>query len=161
MDETIVKSVYKIYFDEKNPDYKKSGLINLAQSLADSIRKIGVDFVQLVFCEHEECATAFHIDIGLSKERYRLVIEVSKLGKWAKAYWKKDLFFGTSYRDDFPNNAHRRLLVDVTKILQSHGIQLLSNEELAQEVDGIPDPFNPDDNAQLGDLLFYFDGRHS
>lgn len=161
MNNSIVKSVYKIYSGGKKDIYEENGLINLAQSLKNSIRTIGVDSVNLVLCEHEECATAFHIDIRLPKEQYSLVIEVSRFGKWAKAYWKKDGFIGTSYRDDSPNNSYKLLLKNVNEVLQSYDIKLLSNEELTQYIPGIPDPLNPEDNAKLGDLIFYFDGRHS
>ena len=161
MDKTIVESIRKIYSNKKNPAYEKDGLIKLAHLLRDSIRNIGVDSIKLVFCEHEECATAFHIDIRLPNDKYTFVVEVSKLGKWAKVYWKKTGLIGTTYKDGFPNEAHQSLLSDISDVLQSHDIELLSHEELDQEVPGMPDIFNPDDNAQVGDLLFYFDGRHS
>lgn len=161
MDKTISESIRKIYFDKKNPTYEKSELVRLANLLRDSIRKFKVDSIKIVLCEDEECATAFHIDIKLPNDKYTFVIEVSKLGKWAKVYWKKTGFVGTTYQDDVPNDAHQRLLSDVSDVLPSYGIKLLSHEELTQEAPGVPDIFNLDDNARVGDLLFYFDGRHS
>jgi hypothetical protein len=109
----------------------------------------------------ESWATVGSILIYQSQDKYTFVIEVSKLGKWAKVYWKKTGFVGTTYQDNVPNDAHQRLLSDVSDLLQSYGIKLLSHEELTQEVPDVPDIFNLDDNARVGDLLFYFDGRHS
>ncbi|MEK6410397.1 MAG: hypothetical protein AABN34_26035 [Acidobacteriota bacterium] len=107
-------------------------------------------------CPDEGCRTAFwlEIEVGLS---YLLIIEVSKLGEYARVYWKRKTMLSSKYSSVIPPTDHSTYSIHlkaIEGILSQCGVILLGSDELNEEVPFEVDEYNPDDNATVGSLMF-------
>jgi hypothetical protein len=107
-------------------------------------------------CSDEFCRVAFWIELDL-RLPYRLIIEFSKLGKFARAYWKRKSLISVRYLSSPPpgeNEGWDLQLEVLEKILSRCGVILLSSNELDEEITLERDQYNPDDTATVGSFLF-------
>jgi len=107
-------------------------------------------------CPDERCRVAFWLEIYLGLS-YRLVVEFSKLGKYARVYWKGETVLATEYLSAPPpenQQAFRANLETIEKVFSECEVILLSSDELNEDVPFEVDEYNPDDNATVGSLLF-------
>ncbi|MFH1869001.1 MAG: hypothetical protein ABH843_08545 [Candidatus Omnitrophota bacterium] len=108
----------------------------------------------------KHCLVATDIELSKNKCKYTMVIQISKLGKYAKIYWKKRAIFGgVAFRYDIPKEWNREFM-QVKEVFRNSNARFLTEEELHEEIKEIKHIFNPKQNARVDDLLFCFDGPH-
>lgn len=107
-------------------------------------------------CPDRDCRTAFWLELNIGLE-YELVVELSKFGKYARAYWKRRRSMSTDYSVVIPgtdqpeyDNAFR----DTRQAISQCGVTLLTLGELEERIPFSSDELNPSDEATVGSLVF-------
>lgn len=112
------------------------------------------------FFDDETCRTAFALTFSSHSSKWMLVVEISKLGPYAKRYWVKRSWARLSYSDFVPEEAWQDIWRQVESLTMSIGLRLLTDEELETP---LPEKMlfeTPVGLAEtVNDLLFYYDGR--
>ena len=107
-------------------------------------------------CPDKTCRTAFWLEINLEIE-YRLVVEISKVGKYARVYWKRRRSLSTDYSATIPpadRPEYGNCLRYVEQAISQCGVSLLNSEELDERVPLSSDELNPSDEATVASLVF-------
>jgi hypothetical protein len=111
------------------------------------------------YLDEPRCNTAFAIRMRIPSESWALVVEVSKIGPFAKEYWVRK---GRSL-DQVPNDLWEKRVGHVRQLLDRLGVRLLGRDELVEMLPqgvGYWDPISTTGSAQVvNSLLFYFDGK--
>jgi len=176
MDETVRSAISRIYIDRENNHAMNAEIAGRMKTdlerILDAIEDISVNIqVAPHDAEYERieygniCVVALDIIITSARSRHTMVVQISKLGKFAQYYWRKKVWLGLggmSYRYAAPKDWPEALLANVCQAVQALGVRILPDEELSEEVKAIPSwCFGPEvRNETVRGLLFCFDGPH-
>lgn len=112
-------------------------------------------------CEDQQCHTAFYVIFKYQGESTSMVLEISKLGPFAKIYWFKKRFRSKEYFDAAPSQFWDEQARKIGVCLAKKGIRVLKKSELIEDVSDIISYQTPVGPAEtVDDVLFFFDGRH-
>ncbi|MDD2689075.1 MAG: hypothetical protein PHT41_02865 [Candidatus Omnitrophica bacterium] len=173
MDQTIRDIIDRVYIKhEHNGALDQNNAKSMAEDLSSLLRKIeGLNIkIELWHDDNfsnleygKDCAVAFDIIISKKSVKHELVIEMSKLGKYIRIYWRKlsPFLFQKKFIDETPKDWDRDTVTLLNNTIQEYGIRILNNNELSEEFEGIRSwTGNPTINATVDELLFCFDGYH-
>jgi len=108
------------------------------------------------------CAVALDVFVKVPGSGHELVIQFSKLGRYACLYWRKAGHLGVWFTYNPPKGWHEDSVSETREAVRGLGFHVLSNAELDEPYVGIPDAFasHDEDYASVRSLLFCFDGAH-
>ena len=111
----------------------------------------------------KNCGVMLDIVLSLSNNKYAMVVQISKLGRYACLYWRRDRCLGaTTFKYRVPRGWPENIVIQIQQEIEDYGIRLLGNKELEEEFEGIREYFASHDEeyATVRGLLFCFDGAH-
>jgi hypothetical protein len=124
------------------------------------LEKIAIKSQVFEYLDEKENNTGIAIRFQFFSERWKLVIEVSKMGPFAKRYWLKKTLFHTKYMDEIPGREWKQYWTKVVHLIDRMGVRLLDGNELSESLPEelqYPTPVGPAETVD--DLLFFYDGR--
>jgi hypothetical protein len=176
MDETVRSAISRIYINREDNHAMNAEIVgrmktDLARILG-GIEDISVNTqVAPHDAEYERidygkmCPVALDIIISSPRSRHTMVVQISKLGKFAQYYWRKGAWLGLggmSYRYTAPKDWPEALLTQICQAIEALKVRILGDKELSEEVKAIPSwCMGPEvGNETVRGLLFCFDGPH-
>lgn len=110
-------------------------------------------------CEQKDCNTAFHAVMKLPHEKTTMIFEISKLGPFARFYWKKKKCLSMQHCTDPPTASSRELHEKVRRLIEHEGVCVLPESDLCEPIgDGIEVDTPIGFAETVEHALFYFDG---
>jgi hypothetical protein len=111
----------------------------------------------------ENCGVMLDIVLSVPNNKYAMVVQISKLGRYACFYWRRDRWLGArTFKYRVPRGWPENIVIQIRKEIEDCGIRFLGNKELEEEFEGIREYFASHDEeyATVRGLLFCFDGAH-
>lgn len=172
MDENIKKIISKIYLKGgENQEATKESALKMKADLENLLVKIENIFVDIQISKDEEfrkikygktCAVALDIVVIIAGNKHKLVIQISKLGKFAKFYWEKEIKIigGKRFFYEMPKDWPIGSFNQIKNIIENYGIKFLTEKELSEKCKVVPSCFDDREKATVDELFFCYDGAH-
>ena len=172
MDKIIKDIITKIYLNgEENQAITKKSALKIKADLVNLLGKTENIFIDIQISKDEEyrkikygktCAVSLDVIVSIAGSKHNLIIQISKLGNFAKFYWRKELpvLRGAQFFYELPKDWPIDLFNEIKNIVENYGIRFLTEKELAEKCEAIPNYFDEREKATVDELIFCYDGIH-
>ncbi len=173
MDNEIKDIISKIYIYHEDNQATNEEIVNkMKNDLENTLSKIKGISVSISISHDpeykrieygENCAVALDVFVYVPNNEHTMVVQISKLGKFAQYYWKlwkPYEYFSTEMPEGWPSSIYH----EVCDAIQKYGLRILEAKELDEPFEGVVKYIIGDNEGELpetvGGLLFCYDGPH-
>ena len=112
----------------------------------------------------ENCAVALDIFVYVPNNEHAMVVQISKLGKFAWFYWKLWKPY-ESFIYEMPEGWPNEVPPQIIKTIQEYGVRFLTQNEMNERFEAVYRTYSADtgyvdEPATVRELLFCCDGPH-
>jgi len=173
MDNEIKDIISKIYVCHEDNQATNEEIVNKMkndlENILSKIENISVsisiphDREYKRFEYSENCAVALDVFVYVPNNEHTMVVQISKLGKFAWSYWRVSQKGGWHYYYEMPEGWPSSVYDEICDAIQKHGFRILEAKELDEPFEGVVKYFigyNEEEPETVRGLLFCYDGAH-